>query len=93
MATGTRPRRADFFSSLGVRVVQQFLSGLDGTLASACLIAAGILMPLGFFLGRGFVYAEDPGLAVFLVPPGALLLFIAVLLTAIGLARARGRCR
>jgi hypothetical protein len=47
-------------------------------LASLCLMGASILMPAGFFLGGAFIYATDPGLGVFLVPPGGLLLFIAV---------------
>lgn len=59
------------------------------SLASNCLIAAGILMPLGFFLGGLFVYPGDPGLGIFLVPPGAGLLFIGVLLTCISVTRGR----
>jgi hypothetical protein len=54
------------------------------TLASACLSGAGLLLPAGFFLGGLFTHAGDPGLGIFLVPPGALLLFVAVLLTAHG---------
>jgi len=50
--------------------------------ASWCLVAALALIPGGFFLGGAFVYSGDPGPAVILVPPGALLLFVAVLLTA-----------
>ena len=52
------------------------------TLASRCLLGALVLIPLGFFLGGVFIYGGDPGLGVVLVPPGALLLFLAVLLTA-----------
>jgi hypothetical protein len=52
------------------------------TLASRCLRGALVLMPLGFFLGGVRVYGGDPGIGVLLVPPGALLLFVAVLLTA-----------
>jgi hypothetical protein len=52
------------------------------TVASRCLLSAGILLPLGFFLGGIVIYDGDPGLGVFLVPPGGLLLLIAVLLTA-----------
>ncbi len=51
-------------------------------LASRCLLAAGIMMPAGFFLGGVVIYGGDPGLGALLVPPGGLLLFIAVLLTA-----------
>lgn len=55
-------------------------------LASRCLTAAGLLLPLGFFLGGIVVYGGDPGLpAVLLVPTGALLLAAAALFTALGL--------
>lgn len=58
-------------------------------LASYCLTAGGILMPVGFFVGGLFTYEGDPGLGVFLVPPGALLVLIAVLLTVLGVWNAR----
>ncbi len=48
-------------------------------IASLCLIGAGVLMPIGFFLGGVFYYSGDPGLGIFLVPPGGILLLIAVL--------------
>ena len=55
--------------------------------ASACLLSAGILLPGGFFLG-GIAdfkkYQGDPGMGIVLVPVGALVLFIAVFLTARG---------
>jgi hypothetical protein len=51
-------------------------------LASGCLAAATLLVPAGFFAGGSFVHGGDPGLGVWLVPPGALLLFVAVLTTA-----------
>jgi hypothetical protein len=51
-------------------------------LASRCLRGALVLMPLGFFLGGVRIHGGDPGLGVLLVPPGAFLLFVAVLLTA-----------
>ena len=60
-------------------------------LASCCLTASGIFMPLGFFLGGIFVYDGDPGIGVYLVPPGALLLFIAVLLTGVATLKIRRR--
>ncbi len=56
-------------------------------LASRCLLGAAILMPLGFFLGGLFTHGGDPGLGIFLVLPGGLLLFIGVLLTARDLSR------
>jgi hypothetical protein len=51
-------------------------------IASACLMSASILLPGGFFLGGIFLYSTDPGIGVFLVPLGALTLFLGVLLTA-----------
>jgi hypothetical protein len=51
-------------------------------LASRTLTAAGILMPLGFFLGGVQFYGGDPGLGILLLPAGALCLFAAVLKTA-----------
>jgi len=52
------------------------------TLASRCLLGALVLVPFGFFLGGVFIHGGDPGIGVILVPPGSLLLFISVLLTA-----------
>ena len=54
-------------------------------LASYSLIAASVLMPGGFFLGGVWIYAGDPGLGILLVPVGGVLLFVAVLLTVLGL--------
>jgi hypothetical protein len=51
-------------------------------MASRCLSAATILLPGGFLLGGFAIHGGDPGLGVLLVPPGAALLFAAVLLTA-----------
>jgi hypothetical protein len=53
--------------------------------ASASLLSATVLMPSGFFLGGLFIYAGDPGLGILLVPAGGILLFAAVLLTAMAL--------
>jgi hypothetical protein len=50
--------------------------------ASRCLLGALALMPLGFLLGGAFTHDGDPGLGILLVPPGALLLFTSVLITA-----------
>ena len=58
-------------------------------LASALLMAASVLLPGGFFLGGAFVYEGDPGLGVWLVPPGALCLLLGVLLTAIDVVRGK----
>jgi hypothetical protein len=58
-------------------------------LASALLMAASVLLPGGFFLGGTFVYEGDPGLGIWLVPPGAVCLFLGVLLTAIDVVRGK----
>lgn len=47
-------------------------------LTSASLIAAGVLLPLGFFLGGVVFYSGDPGLGVLLVPIGGVLLLVAI---------------
>ncbi|HEV8542602.1 MAG TPA: hypothetical protein VGR78_09435 [Verrucomicrobiae bacterium] len=54
---------------------------------SASLLGASVLMPVGFFLGGLFIYAGDPGLGILLVPLGGLLLFCAVLWTALASLR------
>jgi hypothetical protein len=51
-------------------------------LASASLIAGTLLLPAGFFLGGAQIHAGDPGLGALLVPPGAVALIAAVVLTA-----------
>jgi hypothetical protein len=51
-------------------------------LASKCLLSASVLLPAGFLLGGTMIYAGDPGLGILLVPLGALLLLVAVLLIA-----------
>lgn len=72
------------------------LPGLVGRarfVASRCLLAAGILIPAGFFLGgwpafvltggqRLGVLGGDPGLSIVLVPLGAGLLLVSIGLTA-----------
>ena len=47
--------------------------------ASRCLLAATVLLPVGFFLGGCFVYAGDPGVGVVLVPIGGVLLVAALM--------------
>ena len=46
--------------------------------ASPLLIAGSLLLPLGFLLGGIWIHDGDPGLLVLLVPPGAVLLLVAV---------------
>jgi hypothetical protein len=47
-------------------------------LVSASLVAAGVLLPAGFFLGGVAFYGGDPGIGTVLVPIGALLLLYAL---------------
>jgi hypothetical protein len=51
---------------------------------SACLLAALILIPAGFFTGGLVFYDGDPGLGIMLVPVGALSLIVGTLLIARG---------
>ena len=67
--------------ALSLRALPQWRAE-SRTLASRCLIGALALVPLGFFLGGFFIRGGDPGLGVLLVPPGAVLLFVGVYLTA-----------
>lgn len=54
-------------------------------IASPNLIAGAILLPAGFFIGGIKIYVNtgDPNLGILLVPVGAALLFIGVLVTAL----------
>ena len=49
---------------------------------SRLLAGATVLVPAGFFLGGVTFYAGDPGVGVLLLPVGALLLLIAIVLIA-----------
>ena len=68
---------------LSVRVTPEW-SEQRRDLASRGLVGASILIPGGFFLGGLFIHSGDPGLGILLLPIGAVLLFVAVLLTALG---------
>lgn len=63
------------------------LTGKPVVLASRALIAAGVLLPLGFGLGGLGIHGGDPGLGVLLVPPGGLLLLLAAILIARAVTR------
>ena len=54
---------------------------------SISLIWAGILFPVGFFLGGVVTYGGDPGLGIWLVPVAAILLFYAVLSIALSVSK------
>ena len=56
---------------------------------SASLIWAGILFPLGFFLGGIVTYGGDPGLGIWLVPIAAILLFYSVSRIALDLSKSK----
>lgn len=58
---------------------------------SIALIGAGVLLPLGFFLGGIRFYGGDPGIGVALVPVGAVLLLTGLFLIASGLRAAPSR--
>jgi hypothetical protein len=58
--------------------------------AGNCLLAAGLLIPAGFFLGGLVIYAGDPGLGIVLVPVGAVCLLVGVWLTARAVTASRG---
>ena len=53
-------------------------------LPSRALTAAGLLLPVGFFLGGVSFYGGDPGLGILGVPLGAVCLLVAVVATARG---------
>jgi uncharacterized membrane protein len=61
---------------------------LRSSVASS-LIWAAILLPGGFFLGGIVTYGGDPGLGIWLVPVGAVLLFYSVARIAIDLSKRR----
>ncbi len=46
--------------------------------ASSALLGGSLLLPLGFFLGGAVHYEGDPGLGIFLVPAGGLLILYGV---------------
>lgn len=52
-----------------------------GRRASPWLTAASILLPGGFLVGGLVIYSGDPGFGILLVPPGAIALAVAVIMT------------
>ncbi len=57
--------------------------------ASLCLVSATILLPGGFFAGGFGTHLSDPGIGIYLSPPGGLLLLAAAVLVAWEVGRAR----
>ncbi len=80
-AHGTLLSVLNLVFALSLRLAPDWKESRRAT-ASRSLLGALALMPLGFFLGGARIHGGDPGLGVLLVPPGAFLLFVAVLLTA-----------
>jgi len=62
-------------------------------IASRCLIGASVALPGGFFLGGATTYDGDPGLGIVLLPLGAGMLWVAVLLTALARPVARSAAK
>lgn len=52
------------------------------TLISRCILTMSVLMPLGFILGGAIIHGGDPALGVMLVPVGAVIGIVGVLLLA-----------
>lgn len=57
---------------------------------AAAIRIAGVLMPLGFFLGGLVIHDGDPGIGVFLVPIGGFLMLYGVFAVAAAIHRSRG---
>ena len=77
--------------NLAFATTVQLVPGLDRSairIASPCLIAAAVALPMGFFLGGLVTYGGDPGLGIFLVPPAAVVLFVGVAIVARAVLRA-----
>ena len=56
--------------------------GTQQTLISRCVLTMSVLMPLGFVLGGAIIHGGDPALGVLLVPIGAVIGIVGVLLLA-----------
>jgi hypothetical protein len=85
-AHGTALALVNIVAGLTARGVEKFELRRS---VSFCLIWAGLLFPLGFFLGGFVTYGGDPGLGIWLVPIAALLLFYSVARIALDLRRPR----
>src|SRR6266436_7321259 len=74
-AHGTLLALVNIVAGLSGRIVERFTLRPS---VSFALIWAAILLPAGFFLGGIVIYEGPPGLGVWLVPVGAILLFYSV---------------
>lgn len=64
--------------NLALAAVAPALPGRVSPAASPCLVAGTLLVPCGFLLGGVYAHGGDPGLGALLVPPGALLVLVAL---------------
>jgi hypothetical protein len=85
-AHGTALALVNIVAGLTARNVQRFELRSS---VSFCLIWAGLLFPVGFFLGGIVTYGGDPGLGIWLVPIAALLLFYSIARIALDLSKLR----
>ena len=83
-AHGTLLALINIAAGLTVRKVDRFELRPS---VSFALIWAAILLPAGFFLGGIVTYDGDPGLGVWLVPIGAVLLFYSIARIALDLSK------
>ena len=83
-AHGTALALVNIVAGLTARNVERFELRLS---VSFSLIWAGILFPVGFFLGGIVTYVGDPGLGIWLVPIAALLLFYSIARIALDLSK------
>jgi len=77
--------------NLGLAAALPLLPGRLPAAASAFLVAGTLLVPAGFFAGGLYAHGGDPGVGALLVPPGAVLVLMALgLVLRAALARDRG---
>lgn len=86
-AHGTLLALVNIAAGLTARTVKGFELAAS---ASWSLVWAALLLPAGFFLGGVVIHDGDPGVGIFLVPIGALLLLYGVGRAARDLSRAKG---
>ena len=83
-AHGTALALVNIAAGLTARSIESFTIRPS---VSFCLIWAGLLFPIGFFLGGIATYGGDPGLGIWLVPIAAVLLFYSVARIALDLSK------